>query len=107
MGGTPESFTDILVSDDDEKRKWKQGYIPAAEEELLKFIPEELRDFILTKPTMAFFLLPSANYSHCGVPCLDFYKALLDTKVYVFGISFDDLKKFIDSDYDEKIYGIN
>jgi len=68
-----ESFTDILASDDDEKRKWKQGYIPAAEEELLKFIPEELRDFILTKPTMAFFLLPSANYSHCGVPCLDFY----------------------------------
>ncbi len=68
-----ESFADILGAGDDRKKNWTQGYIPAAEEELLKFIPEELRDFILTKPTVAFFLLPSANYSHCGVPCLDFY----------------------------------
>ncbi len=67
-----ESFADI-IGDDDRKNNWTQGYIPAAEQELLKFIPEELRDFILTKPTVAFFLLPSANYSHCGVPCLDFY----------------------------------
>ena len=68
-----ESFADILGGDDDRKNNWTQGYIPAAEAKLLKFIPEEFRDFILTKPTVAFFLLPSANYSHCGVPCLDFY----------------------------------
>ena len=68
-----ESFADILGDDDDGKNNWTQGYIPAAEAKLLKFIPKELRDFILTKPTAVFFLLPSANYSHCGVPCLDFY----------------------------------
>jgi len=68
-----EPFTDILASEDDEKRNWTQGYIPSAEEELQKFIPEELRNFILAKPKATFFLLPDAHYSHCGVPCLDFY----------------------------------
>lgn len=68
-----EPFTDILASEDDEKRNWTQGYIPTAEAKVQQFIPGELRDFVLTKPTVAFFLLPSANYSHCGVPCLDFY----------------------------------
>ncbi|MFC1969503.1 hypothetical protein ACFLVF_03345 [Chloroflexota bacterium] len=68
-----EPFTDILASDDDKNRKWTQGHIPTAEKELQKSIPGEFRDFILTKPTTAFFLLPSANYSYCGVPCLDFY----------------------------------
>ncbi|MFC1871415.1 hypothetical protein ACFLYF_03335, partial [Chloroflexota bacterium] len=68
-----ESFTDIIGGDDDRKNNWTQGYIPAAEAKLLKFIPGELRDFILTKPVAEFFLLPGANYSHCGVPCLDFY----------------------------------
>ena len=68
-----EPFTDILASEDGKNRKWKQGYIPVAEEKLQKSIPGELRDFILTEPTAAFFLLPSANYSYCGVPCLDFY----------------------------------
>ena len=67
-----ESFADIL-GDDDRKKNWTQGFIPPAEKRLKKLIPEELRDFILTKPTVAFFLLPSANYSHCGIPCLDFY----------------------------------
>jgi hypothetical protein len=67
-----EPFTDILASDD-KNRKWTQGYIPAAEDKLKESIPGEIRDFILTKPTVAFFSLPSANYSHCGVPCLDFY----------------------------------
>jgi hypothetical protein len=68
-----EQFTDILTSDDESNREWTQGYIRAAEEELQKSIPGELRDFILTKPRAAFFLLPSANYSYHGVPCLDFY----------------------------------
>jgi len=67
-----EPFTDILASDDDENRKWTQGYIPAAEAKLQQSIPEELRDFILTQPTAAFFLLPSAHYAYYGVPCLDF-----------------------------------
>lgn len=71
-----EPFTDILASEDRKNRKWKQGYIPVAEEKLQKSIPGELRDFILTKPTAAFFLLPSANYSYRGVPCLDFYFAV-------------------------------
>ena len=68
-----ESFADIIGGDDDRKNNWTQGYIPVAEAKLLKSIPGELRDFILIKPKATFFLLPSANYSHCGVSCLDFY----------------------------------
>ncbi|MFC2013457.1 hypothetical protein ACFLU8_01005 [Chloroflexota bacterium] len=68
-----ESFADILASDDDKKKKWKQGYIPAAEAKPQESIPRELKDFILTEPAAAFFLLPSANYSFCGIPCLDIY----------------------------------
>ncbi len=68
-----ESFADILGAGDDKKKNWTQGYILAAQAKLQEFIPEELRDFILAKPKETFFLLPCANYSHCGVPCLDFY----------------------------------
>jgi len=68
-----ESFADILGGNDDRKKNWTQGFIPPAEKELNIFIPEELRDFVLTKPKATFFLLPSATYSYCGVPCLDFY----------------------------------
>ena len=67
-----EPFTDILASNDDKNRRWTQGHVPAAEAKLQKSILGGLRDFILTKPTAAFFFLPSANYSYCGVPCLDF-----------------------------------
>ncbi|GAH77476.1 unnamed protein product, partial [marine sediment metagenome] len=68
-----ELFTDILASDDVRNGKWTQGYIPVAEAKLRQSIPEELRDFILMQPTVAFFLLPRAHYAHYGVPCLDFY----------------------------------
>lgn len=68
-----ETFADILDSDDGKSRKWTQGYVPAAEDKLQRSIPEELRDFILTQPTAAFFLLPKGHYAYYGVPCLDFY----------------------------------
>ncbi len=68
-----ELFTDILDSDVDREKKWTQGYISAAEAKVQQFIPEDLRVFISMESTAVFFLLPNANYSYSGVPCLDFH----------------------------------
>jgi len=68
-----EPFTDILASDDVRNRNSTQGYIPPAEDRLRQSIPREFRNFILMKPTVVFFLLPSADYGYYGVPCLNIY----------------------------------
>lgn len=67
-----ESFTDILASNNDENGEWTQGYISAAKAKLQQSIPEEIRDFILTQPTVSYFLLPTAHYAFYGLPCMNF-----------------------------------
>lgn len=81
---TGYSFNHVLA--DEDKQAYHKCILSTATSELHKLVREDFRQFIDWECWRTYFLLPSAEYSFEGVPCLDFMLdvfAVVETRVWL------------------------